>query len=466
MSRSKRGAWVSGVSVVIVAALGGAGPSFAQSSLRSRAGATPIAPAARPQGAPQQTRPGVGTHIGGSLRAPLNLSKLQEARARDPKACGIQEVAPGTWVRIDCRAYTASVKAVPRLSARKARFFSKNPPLWKGFAKMSVKGGLGGRGAAGGGATKNNGGKDRANGDRSGGGDIVRAEDFPGTVDHRVLNLEGPIRDQGPVGSCTAFALSSSLDNNAIRSGKMTNPSQGSSPSHIWSGYGYPQMGIAADANVGRTIATVGTFAQDNVDTCKLSDPSAEEDCGDYFLPRVKAATWKDDSVLVGKVNTANGAGAYKIAGFERLETQPPKVADLVQILASGSDLFVAFKIDGSAWSSGAIKKNNGVIPNWNTNMGGHAVTMSGYRETPQGRQYLIHNSWGSSWADKGYAWVNEEMVVKYMHYAYKVKTSDGVKRDDLTDDDCAPDELVDIGLGVCGLICPDDTRPNNGCKG
>jgi hypothetical protein len=32
------------------------------------------------------------------------------------------------------------------------------------------------------------------------------------------------------------------------------------------------------------------------------------------------------------------------------------------------------------------------------------------------------------------------------------------------TDDDCAPDELVDIVSGLCSIICSNDTRPNNGC--
>jgi hypothetical protein len=54
-------------------------------------------------------------------------------------------------------------------------------------------------------------------------------------------------------------------------------------------------------------------------------------------------------------------------------------------------------------------------------------------------------------------------MVQKYMHYAYKVKIEGGVKKEDLTDDDCSPEELLDITTGLCGLMCGDE-RPNNGC--
>jgi aminopeptidase C len=107
----------------------------------------------------------------------------------------------------------------------------------------------------------------------------------------------------------------------------------------------------------------------------------------------------------------------------------------------------------------------NAVIPDWGEPQSGHAVVISGYRETPSGKQFLIHNSWGTSWGDGGYAWVSEKMVVKNLYYAYKVKITNGVPKEDLTDDDCAPDELVDLSTGLCALICSDDSRPNNGCK-
>ena len=55
----------------------------------------------------------------------------------------------------------------------------------------------------------------------------------------------------------------------------------------------------------------------------------------------------------------------------------------------------------------------NGVIPDWSEPNGGHAVTMAGYRETPQGRQFLLHNNWGTSWGDKGYGWISEAMVTE-----------------------------------------------------
>ena len=139
-------------------------------------------------------------------------------------------------------------------------------------------------------------------------------------------------------------------------------------------------------------------------------------------------------------------------------------IDQIVQTLATGSDLWVAFRIDGFAWSNS--KMRNGVIPDWDQPNGGHAVTMAGYRDTPNGRQFLVHNNWGTSWGDKGYGWMSEAMVKKWMNFAYKVRLQDGVKSGDLTDDDCGADEMVDVVKGVCAQICPDNTRPSNGCGG
>jgi hypothetical protein len=410
----------------------------------------------------------------------INVAKIQELKARNPKACGFQEVASNVWIKMDCHTYTPSTRAVAHLSARKAKAVVARKTTWKSvgalrtqFGSLSSAMKLGKLGTVSNGASL--GANKPATGSVATGGEKaarpsvtgtpdVKADTYPSTVDHRTDNLEGPIKDQGPVGACTAFSLSTTIDNAAIRAGKLTGGSRdnAASPNHVWSGYGIPQMGMAADANLGRTIATLALWPQSHRESCELANPEYE-DCGTYVTPAVTPGQWRKDSALVAKYDASNASGSYKVASFEKLQTLPPNMDELVQALASGSDLWIAMKIDGYAWSNSKIK--SGVLPDWTEPTGGHAITMSGYRDTPKGRQFLIHNSWGTSWGENGYAWVSEAMVNKYMHYAYKVKLSDGVKRDDLTDDDCAPDELIDITTGICAVMCADDTRPNNGCK-
>jgi hypothetical protein len=48
--------------------------------------------------------------------------------------------------------------------------------------------------------------------------------------------------------------------------------------------------------------------------------------------------------------------------------------------------------------------------------------------------------------------------------WAYKVKLQ-GVTPQELTDDDCGPDELIDSVTNRCAAICANDARPANGCR-
>ncbi len=388
-----------------------------------------------------------------AFREPVNLAHIQSLASRNPNTCGFVEVAPGVWTRIDCHAYAPAQKAIAHLSPRKALAIANHTTQWKphrlfaaqfqqamaqGFSKGIFQKSVNGAGPP-----------------------VIVGDAPPAAVDHRLQNLEGPIKDQGPVGACTAFALSAAIDNAAIRAGRMQAgvPAQAAAPNHVWAAYGFPQMGAAADANLGRAIAPMSMWGQSHSESCKIANPVIG-DCGSAVTPPVIAGTFRQDPVLVAKSNRADAAGAYRVASYEKLDVQPARIEQLVQILASGSDLWVAFKIDAFAWS----RANSGIIPDWNQENGGHAVTLAGYRETPQGKQFLVHNSWGPSWGDGGYAWVSEAMVQRWMHFAYQVKLTDGVKPGDVTDDDCASDQMVDVLRGVCSLICPDNSRPAGGC--
>jgi hypothetical protein len=402
--------------------------------------------------APNAVAPGVA-----SFQEPINIAQIQSLAGRNPKACGFLEVAPGVWTRVDCHAYAPAQRAVAHLSPRKALAISSHTTQWKPhrmfalqFQQAMAQGfskGIFQRAANGAGPP------------------AIVGDAPPAAVDHRQLGLEGPIKDQGPVGACTAFSLSTTLDNAAIRAGKQQAGAAGqaASANHVWAAYGFPQMGAAADANLGRAIAPMTAWGQSHAESCKIANPIIG-DCGSAVSPPVVAGTFRQDPALVAKSDRADAAGAYRIGAYEKLDVQPARLEQIIQILASGADLWIAMKIDGFAWSNG--KMRNGVIPDWNQENGGHAVTMAGYRETPQGKQFLVHNSWGTSWGDGGYGWVSEAMVQKWMHFAYQVKLTDSPAPGNVADDDCGSDSLVDILTGKCGPICPDNTRPVNGCAG
>lgn len=398
----------------------------------------------------------------------LNLAKVQEIKLRNPKPCGYVEVAPGNWVHIDCEQYKPATRSIAHFSPRKLKVVRARKllfkPLGAGGSQMLKNSGSRmfplAAGAAGGSTSVAAGAGGPALGPNQ------TAETFPGTVDHRADNLEGPVKNQGGVGSCTAHSLSSALDNAAIRSGNLRpgDRERMTSPLHIWSRYGLPDMGAAADGNIAQPVALYSTWPQSDREACMLfqGDGSFARDCSETY--GVKAGSWRDDNTLMAKYNRSQSEGLYKISSIEKLETSPPNIDELMSILATGADIWAAFLIDGYAWSN--RKMVNGVIPDYPTRTGGHAVVISGYRDTPTGKQFLIHNSWAESWGDKGYAWVTEATINKWLYFAYKVKITNGVKKEDLTDDDCAPDELVDMSTGLCAVMCDTgDGRPNNGCK-
>jgi hypothetical protein len=299
----------------------------------------------------------------------------------------------------------------------------------------------------------------------TGSGPAQVGQSFPDTVDHREQNLEGPIKNQGAVGSCTAHSLSSALDNAAIRAGNLKpgDRTAMTSPMHVWSRYGLPNMGAAADSNIAQPVAVYNDWQQNDAEACEMfqGTGSFATDCAEAF--GVKPNSWRDDKSLMAKYDKSQAEGSYKISSIEKLEAEPPNMDEVLSVLSSGTDIWAAMSIDGRSWSNRSMK--NAVVPDWGDSGSGHAILISGYRQTPSGRQFLIHNSWGESWGEKGYAWVSEKMLTKNMYQAYKVKITNGVPKQDLTDDDCAPDELIDLGTGLCAVLCPDDSRPNNGCK-
>jgi hypothetical protein len=402
-------------------------------------------------------------HTALHFQEPINVQKLQAIRARQPKPCGPMEVAPGVWVKMECHLYNGMSQTRLHASPQKLKLIRQHKVHLgrrMGASAALATSRLGALHQPGAGAppTAPRPGESASGG--SGGGAAVGSEQQPpASVDHRVDQTEGPVKNQGYVGACTAFSLSTAVDNAVRRAGK----TDIMSPTHLWSNYGVPQMGTAGDANLNKLITTMATWPYSGKEACKIAQ-SAYEDCGEAY--GVVPGTGKEDPMVVANKQRADDNGLYKIASVEKFDVGPPDMDEITTTLASGSDLWIAMKIDGSNWTNRKMDKTF-TIPDWSEVSGGHAVVMSGYRDTPHGRQFLIHNSWGESWGDHGYAWVSEAMVNRYMHYAYKIKLADTSPPQSLTDDDCSATELIDVGSGKCAEMCPDYSRRNNGnCGG
>jgi hypothetical protein len=380
------------------------------------------------------TRPRYATHVAPLLPAndPVNVALTTKLRATTGRTCGGHEVAPGVWVRIDCERYGPIRRATTYATFRKAKLFRKGLLRGDDAARAPAPG------------------EDR--------GEAA----LPESVDHRSDGLEGPIKHQGYVGACSGFSLSAAMDNAIRRLGK----NLATSSAQVWAHYGKPSMDLAADSNWNKPIVAWEDWPYSGREACLLTvyEPDLYP-CGDYY--GVKQGTGRSDAALLKKISEADGRGQFRVVAVDQLRDHPVNIPDLMATIASGVDIWIALELDIDFWRDSALGPDKS-IHDCERCRETHAVTLAGYRMTPKGRQFLLHNSWGTSWGDGGYAWVSEHAVKSQSWWPAKITMAPiGGEDVQLTDDDCAEDELIDSVTGKCAKICPDDSRRAKGrCGG
>jgi hypothetical protein len=274
---------------------------------------------------------------------------------------------------------------------------------------------------------------------------------LPDAVDHRANGMEGPVKNQGAVGTCTAVSLSTAMEN-ALRKVRQT---QNLSALHIWSNYRVPSMGSAGTSNKNKRIATEATWPYDAAQACKMMERS-HDSCGAAYDVQPNSAN-SDPQIKASKAR-ADGAGVYTLVGVERLTSHDP--AELATVIAGGDDLWVAFNMNMDAWSNRSMVNN--VIQDYVvTSQTGHAVVLSGFRVVKGHKQFLIHNSWGTGWGEGGYAWIGENMVRSQLRYAYRVRVGDPAGGTSPAGSQC-PNGAPAIG-GLCLPGIPGMTPPQPG---
>ena len=358
----------------------------------------------------------------------LDVQALR-VRLRIGRKCGAREVPPGSghWIHLDCNPHAALTTAKPP-STRKLKI------MLLGQLKLDAPVGQASQPTA------------------------KAMAGLPDSVDHRNDGTEGPIEDQGQVGSCTAFSLASAMDNGIRRQNK----ADVMSPMHVWSHYGIPIVQTAGDDNLNKPIATWTTWPYDERVACEI-DQSGDGDCGPY-LPPVLPGSGKLDAQVQARVKDADAKGQWRVTEYDELQADPDTLA---ATLASGADIWFTMNI-GNTW----LSPQGDTVADWNDAQveGGHAVLFAGYRHKGSQRQFLVHNSWGTDWGDHGFGYISEAMVKQYIKHAYQVVVANPTQAppppsdpNALTDDDCGDDQLVDAVTGQCAAMCPDDSRPSNG---
>ena len=112
------------------------------------------------------------------------------------------------------------------------------------------------------------------------------------------------------------------------------------------------------------------------------------------------------DQASCGKLPTeaqVQAAWEYRIARWMRVNVQ--SVAEMKAQLARGFPVIAGMNFYQSLvdWTGGGVYKRE--IAEAGHNVGGHALLVVGFAD--QLKAFKVLNSWGKSWGDGGYAWID-----------------------------------------------------------
>lgn len=207
-------------------------------------------------------------------------------------------------------------------------------------------------------------------------------EALPPIVD---LRAQCPlVYDQGALGSCTGNAIAGALE---FERKKQSLPDF--TPSRLFIYYNERVMEHTVNSDSGAQIRD-GIKSVAKIGACSETD-------------------WPYD---ISQFEVKPPAQCYLSAKLDRAISYQRVQRNLDQMKAclAGGNVFVAGFTVYESFESATVA-STGIIPMPGANesvLGGHAICICGYDDSKQ--WFVLRNSWGDSWADKGYA---------YMPYAY-----------------------------------------------
>jgi C1A family cysteine protease len=103
-------------------------------------------------------------------------------------------------------------------------------------------------------------------------------------------------------------------------------------------------------------------------------------------------------------------AAQFKISTYHRVTS----VSALQSALVSGLPVAIGFIVYESFESKQVAEA--GIVPfpkSYERQLGGHAVLVVGYKQINNKLHFIIRNSWGTEWGDKGYCYMPVEFFTK-----------------------------------------------------
>ena len=208
---------------------------------------------------------------------------------------------------------------------------------------------------------------------------------LPSKVDLR--ENDPAIFDQGRLGSCTAQAISAAYMHNLKKQNE-----EMFIPSRLFIYYNERSM-------IGTVNRDSGAMLRDGIKSIN-KEGVCNETCWPY-----------DITVFTKKPprKCYREAKNYQTIAYSRVNRN---LDDMKSCLASGLPFVLGFTVYESFYSK---ETANGGIMLWPEKteraLGGHAVMAIGYGDNLEGGRFIIRNSWGTNWGDKGYFYMPYEYL-------------------------------------------------------
>jgi hypothetical protein len=230
------------------------------------------------------------------------------------------------------------------------------------------------------------------------GAGVVRAPArLPGTVDLRAPWWK--IADQGQTGSCVGWALADSVLRPIFVNAGLLSDRDLLSPRFIW----------MAAKETDEFTSQPTTFIEDDGTSLKAALDVARR----FGIVRDKVLPFASGKLYPKPAKTFYAEAArLKIKSYFNLGR---KIANWRVWLATNGPILARLDVD-STWDAGGDK---GYLDTYypSTAMGGHAVALVGYNAT----SFIVRNSWGTYWGDKGYAYASWSYAQAALTEAYGV---------------------------------------------
>ncbi len=207
-----------------------------------------------------------------------------------------------------------------------------------------------------------------------------------------------PVGDQGQYGTCVAWAAGynmktalNAIDNN-LETAQLTSPASQTSPADLF--FAIPDFEKGPNCDGTNFVPALDVMVQRGVADHQAAPYVNIGDCSQSLL----------------NPNLTDNAGKNKIANYRKIEIT---VDEFKRYISEDKPVLIGMATDQNfmSWTSDDVMTSQGSANQGQH--GNHALVIVGYDDAkgPRGA-FRILNSWGGTWGDSGFIWVDYDLVV------------------------------------------------------